>query len=188
MASITDYLEKKMKLKVNREKSKVSQAAESNLLGFSFFRAKEKWVITIAQKSFKWIKDKIRAATRRNDPTNAKEKIRKLETVIEGWVNYFRIAKHKSMMQVLDWMVGHRLRMEIWKQWKTPENRAKNLRKLGIREDLLHVGGKGSGRYCRIAYNFTLQKTINNKTLQRAGYVGFENHYYWKTSHQTTLF
>ena len=87
MVNSTEYLEKELKLKVNREKSKVSRPAESTLLGFSFFYAKDKWVITIAPKSLKRIKEKIRARTRRNDPSNSKDKIKRLEEVIEGWVN-----------------------------------------------------------------------------------------------------
>lgn len=118
MESITDYIEKKLKLKVNRTKSKVSRPQDSTLLGFSFYQGTEGWQIRIAPKSFDRIKQKIREKTKRNDPAGAKEKIKKLEAVIRGWVNYFAIAKAKSRMEELDKLVRTRLRIGIWKHWK----------------------------------------------------------------------
>jgi RNA-directed DNA polymerase len=188
METITVYIEKDLKLKVNRKKSQVSRPDESNLLGFSFFKRNDKWEIKIAQKSLNRIKEKIRAATQRKNPTKTSEKIKKIETIIGGWVTYFRIARAKSHMQHLDGMVRHRLRMGIWKQWKTPQNRIKNLRKLGLPPDLLYRSGKSSMSYCRVAYNQILKIGLSNRIFQQAGYVGFYNHYYWKTEHQTKLF
>jgi len=188
METITGYIEKELKLKVNREKSQISRPDQSNLLGFSFFRRKDKWELKIAPKSLKRIKEKIRAGTRRKDPGKTQEKIKKLEAVIIGWVNYFRIARAGRVMQTLDGMIRHRLRMGIWKQWKTPQNRMKNLWKLGVDKGQLYRWGKSSTSYCRIANNKALKIAVNNGVLQRAGYVGFYNHYYWKTKHQTTLF
>jgi len=69
--STTEYIEKELKLRVNREKTKVSQPQQSTLLGFSFFRSKSKWEIRIAPQSLKRIKEKIKAKTKRNDPSNA---------------------------------------------------------------------------------------------------------------------
>lgn len=190
METITEYVEKELKLKVNREKSQISQPDQSNLLGFSFFRreGKDKWEIKIAPKSLRRIKEKIRAGTQRRDPAKASEKIKKLEAVILGWVNYFRIAQAKRAMLELDWMVRHRLRMGIWKQWKTPQNRVKNLRKLGLAKNLLYRCGKSSTNYYRVGNSQVLKTAISNNVLQKAGYVGFYNHYYWKTEHQTKLF
>jgi RNA-directed DNA polymerase len=188
METITEYLEKELKLKVNREKSRISKPGQSNLLGFSFFRREAKWEIKIAPKSLKRIKEKIRKATKRKDPTPASEKIKRLEAVIIGWVTYFRIARAKSAMQELDSMVRHRLRMGIWKQWKTPANRKKNLRQLGVGQRLLDRYGTSSTNYCRVANQLPLKMSITNQVLQRAGYTGFYQRYYWKTGHQTKLF
>lgn len=188
MQTITEYIEKELRLRVNREKSQISQPDQSNLLGFSFFRSKDKWEIKIAPKSLKRIKEKIRAETKRKDPAKAREKIKKIEAIIVGWVNYFRIARAKKTMQVLDGMVRHRIRMGIWKQWKTPQARMKNLRKLGVSKSQVYQGGKSSTSYCRIANNKALKIAVNNSILQKAGYVVFYNHYYWRTGHQTKLF
>src|SRR6266498_1806898 len=72
--SITNYLETKLKLKVNKEKTKVSRPTESSLLGFSFYKSKDKWEIRISSKSVKRIKEKIKAKTRRNNPSNTQNK------------------------------------------------------------------------------------------------------------------
>src|SRR5215210_8592987 len=126
MGTITDYIESKLKLKVNRTKSKVSRPNESTLLGFSFYRSKSGWEIRIAPKSLDRIKTKMKEQTQRNNPAPAKEKIKKTEAVIRGWVNYFSIAKAKSKMKELDEMIRTRLRIGIWKQWKKPKTRRIN--------------------------------------------------------------
>jgi RNA-directed DNA polymerase len=64
------------------------------------------------------MRKKIREHTQRNDPTPAKDKIKKMEPIIRGWVNYFALAQAKSKMKALDELVGKRLRIGIWKQWK----------------------------------------------------------------------
>jgi len=188
LETISSYVTKELKLKVNGEKSKVSRPEQSTLLGFSFYRKNDKWEIRIAPKSLKRIKEKLRAATSRKDPTKVAEKIKKIEAVIAGWVNYFRIARAKTIMQALDGMVRHRLRMGIWKQWKTPQTRLKNLRKLGVSKSQYYHWGASSLNYCRIANNLTMKRAVSNIVLQQAGYIGFYNQYYWKTEHQTKLF
>ena len=186
--STTEYIEKQLKLRVNREKTQVSQPQQSTLLGFSFFRNRDKWEIRIAPKSLKRIKEKIRAKTKRSDPSNTKEKIKKLEAVIEGWVNYFRIARAKSGMQRLDEMVRHRIRAGTWKQWKLPRTRIRNLRKLGASQRNAERWGNSSWGYYRMGNHPALSTTVTNEQLQRLGYVGFSNYYHWKTEHQGKLF
>ena len=84
METTTNYIESKLKLKVNRIKSKVSRPTESSLLGFSFYGSKERWEIRIAPKSLERIKKKMKEQTQRNDPSTAKEKIKKMEATIRG--------------------------------------------------------------------------------------------------------
>ncbi len=188
METITCYIERKLKLKVNHTKSKVSRPKESTLLGFSFYRSKKGWEIRIASKSLKKIKEKMKEKTKRNDPSNAEEKIKKMEAVIRGWVNYFSIAKAKGKMKEIDEMVRTRLRIGIWKQWKKAKTKRINLEKLGINRSNAYEwsnSGKGS---CRIAHSPVLCRALNNKYFARLHYVGFLNYYYWKTEHQTKLF
>jgi RNA-directed DNA polymerase len=188
MESITEYIEKKLKLKVNRTKSKVSRPQESMLLGFSFYRDKEGWQVRIAPKSLERIKKKIKEKTKRNDPAPAKEKIKKMEALIRGWVNYFAIAKGKKKMQELDELVRTRLRIGIWKQWKKPKTKRIHLIKLGIGKQKAYEWSNSRKGYCRIAHSPILCLALNNKYFTRLKYIGFTNYYYWKTEHQLKLF
>jgi RNA-directed DNA polymerase len=186
--STTDHLEKELKLRVNREKTKVSRGQQSSLLGYSFYRGKGKWEARIAPKSLKRIKDKVRARTKRNDPSDAQEKIKKLEALIRGWVEYFRLARAKKVLQGLDEWTRTRIRICLWKQWKLPRTRIKKLRQLGASPDEAYMWGQSSWGYCRMAHTRSLGITITNNYLRSLGYIGFSNHYYWKTTHQGNLF
>lgn len=188
LETIIIYIETKLKLKVNRSKSKVSTPTESTLLGFSFYRSNKGWEIRIAPKSLSKIKKKMKEQTSRNDPSPAKEKIKKIEAVIRGWVNYFSIAKAKSKMKELDELVRTRLRMGIWKQWKRIKTKMQNLQRLGISKQQAYEWGNSRKGYCRIAHSPILSRALNNDYLTRQGYIGFVNYYYWKTEHQTKLF
>ena len=189
LETITDYIENKLKLKVNRLKSKVSRPNESTLLGFSFSRAKEGWGIRIASKSLKKIKQKMKEQTQRNNPGSAREKIKKIEAVIRGWLNYFFIAgKATRRMEELDGLVRARLRMGIWKQWKNARTRMLNLQNLGIKKQEAYKWSYSRKGYCRVAHSQILHLALNNAYFTRQQYTGFATYYYWKTEHQTKLF
>ena len=188
MESITGYIESKLKLKVNRTKSKVSRPYESTLLGFSFYKSGEGWQIRIAPKSLDRIRKKIKEKTKRNHPDPAREKINKLEAVIRGWVNYFAIAKGKKKMQELDELVRTRLRIGIWKQWKKPKTKRIHLIKLGVSKQKAYEWSNSRKGYCRVAHSPILCRALNNEYFTRLGYVGFTNYYYWKTESQLKLF
>lgn len=188
LTTITEFIEKKLKLKVNRTKSKVSRPIESTLLGFSFYRREKGWEIRIAPKSLRKIKEKMKAQTQRKAPGKVEDRTKKIEATIVGWVNYFRIAKAKSKMEELDSWVRMRLRMGLWKQWKRPKTRSNNLKRLGINPGKAYVWANSRKGYCRIARSPALQRALNNEYFTLQGYIGFSNHYYWKTTHQTKLF
>jgi RNA-directed DNA polymerase len=188
LETITEYIENKLKLKVNRDKSKVSRPSGSTLLGFSFYKSREKWEVRIAPESWRRIKEKMKEHTRRKDPSAAKDKIKKMEAVIRGWVNYFVMARAKDRMQKLDEMVRMRLRMGIWKQWKKPKARRENLIKSGINLHKAYEWSNSRKGYCRVAHSPILQRALTNEYFTRLGYVGFTNYYFWKTEHQMKLF
>ena len=188
LESISGYLEDELKLKVNREKSKVSEPLGSTLLGFSFYKGTPDWEVRIAPQSLSSIKQKIRAHTQRNHPLSAGERISKLERFIRGWVNYFSIGKAKGHLQRLDEMVRVRLRMAIWKQWKKAPTRMRWLVRLGIAKGKAYEWSYSRRSYCRLAHSPILCRALNNAYFAKLNYVGFSNYYYWKTKHQTKLF
>jgi len=188
MGNISNYLEVNLRLKVNREKSKVSRPSRSTLLGFSFYATSKGWKMRIATKSVLSMKQKIREHTKRNDPIIMAERIRKLDLAIRGWVNYFCIAGAKHVMTRLDEMTRVRLRMTIWKHWKNVGCRIRNLMKLGAGRQKAFEWSNSRKSYCRLAHSPILQGVMSIDYFAKLKYIGFANYYYWKTEHQTRLF
>jgi len=133
MGSVIRFVEGKLKLKVNRDKSAVDRPWSRKFLGFSFLANKEA-TIRIAPKTLERLKERMRAITSRTRPMSMKERIEKLNTYLRGWIGYFRLAAAKTHCAELDGWIRRRLRMCLWKQWKTPKTRLRNLRALGVPE------------------------------------------------------
>lgn len=187
-ASITTYLEVKLKLQVNHEKSKVSRPRQSSLLGFSFYGSVNGWKMRIAPKALTRVKEKIREHTRRCKPAALRARIAKVDEIICGWVSYFCLAEAKRHMVELDKWIRTRLRIVLWKQWKTASCRIKHLTRLGMLKTKAYQLAHSRKSYCRTAHSPTLLTTLDKKYFAQHGFVGFHNYYYWKTKHQTKLF
>ena len=188
MPSITNYIETKLKLKVNAAKTKVSNPSQSTLLGFSFYKYKGKWEIRIAEQSIERVKAKCKLITQRSNGKSTKEKISQLKQVVTGWVNYFVIAKAKSVLEKLDEGIRTRLRIGKWKEWKRPKARRRNLLQLGINKSKAYQWSNSSKGFCRIAHSPILLRALNNAYWRKQGYQGFYQHYQNRTQLQTTLF
>jgi len=188
MDKIALFLEERLKLKVNREKSKVSTPAQSRLLGFSFYKRDKRWKLRIAPTSLSRIKETIRKDTMRSKSMTLTSRVLKLGATIHGWVNYFSLAEAKSHMIELDKLTRKRLRMILWKQWKGSRGRERNLMKLGIPKRRAFQLANTRKAYCRVANSPILRTTLNNVYFSKHGFEGFANYYYWKTTHQTKLF
>jgi len=188
LSSITKYIEQRLKLKVNRDKTKISRPSKSVLLGFSFYKTSKEWGIRISPKSIQRIMKKCKVITSRSNGKSIKEKINQLKPIVTGWVNYFVIAKAKRAMQEIDGSVRTRLRMCKWKEWKRPKTRRRNLLELGINKQKAYEWSNSSKGYCRIAHSPILCRSLNNEYWNKQGYRGFFQTYYWRTEKQTTLF
>jgi RNA-directed DNA polymerase len=186
--NLTKYIEEKLRLKVNRAKSKVSRPTQSRLLGFSYYKSKGGWLIRITKESIKRVKSKIRSKTQRSSGTNYEQKLKTIHPIITGWVNYFRLATASSIMKDLDSFTRTRLRMGIWKEWKNGKTRIKNLIKLGIPKGKAYEWGHSSKKYCRVAHSPILCRSLDNKFFSGKGYVGFSNYYQSRTSIQIPFF
>ncbi len=138
MASLTTYLEKGLKLKVNREKSEVDRPQRRKFLGFSFLYGKQV-PIRLADKTIERFKERIRQITNRTRSTPLAERIRQLNAYLMGWVAYFRLAQMKGHCERFDEWIRRRLRMCIWKQWKRVRTRYRELRALGQPERVVHM-------------------------------------------------
>lgn len=177
MENITKFIETKLRLKVNKEKSKVDRPWQIKYLGFSFYQVKGKIEIRVHPKSIAKFKDKIRVITSRSNAMSMETRYIKLKQVIVGWVNYFKIANMGRIAQKLDKWIRRRIRMCYWKQWKKCKTKRENLIKLGIsEEDAREHSGSRKG-YWRMADTRAMHMALNNKTLEKLGYTSLTSAY-----------
>ena len=133
--------------------------------------------IRIATSRLERIKNRIRQLTRRSQGRAIEEIRDRLNPVIRGWVNYFALADAKAHMQRLDEWLRRRLRQVLWKQWKTPANRYRNLRIRGVSEYwAVRAGGTSKGVW-RLSASPPLHKALNNAYWQEFGLAGFQQQY-----------
>lgn len=177
MENITKFIETKLRLKVNRRKSKVDRPWRIKYLGFSFYQSKEKIEIRIHPKSIEKFKDKIREITSRSNAMSMETRYEKLRQAIRGWVNYFSIANMKKVVQKLDEWIRRRIRMCYWKKWKKIKTKHDNLVKLGIESNKAWEYANTRKSYWRISNSPILAKSLNNKTLEKLGYTSLSSVY-----------
>lgn len=138
MESVIRFVEGKLKLKVNRDKSAVDRPWRRKFLGFSFL-ADRQATIRLAPKTLERFKERVKAMTSRSRPVSMEQRIQELNRYITGWIGYFRIAAAKNHCESLDQWIRRRLRMCLWKQWKRVRTRYRELRALGVPEYLVHI-------------------------------------------------
>ena len=134
MHTITGWIERKLGLKVNMTKTKVTKPMKLKYLGFGFVKMNGKWEARPHKDSIANLKRKLKRLTSRSWPITMDERIQRLNWVIRGWVNYFRIGKMKTQLEKIDEHLRTRMRVVVWKQWKTSQKRYWGLRKLGVPE------------------------------------------------------
>jgi hypothetical protein len=173
------YLERKLKLKVNMEKTEARGAVGSTFLGFTFRTngGKGKLGITIPHgKKLKKLEDRIRLATKRNRGVSIRTVIGELNSILRGWVGYFaRSAIKKYLERLMEW-IRRRVRQYLWKQWKNGENRKHRLRQLGVEEWKLKRWKLGSNSYWKMAG--AMNYLISNESIHsRYGLVDVVGYY-----------
>ena len=180
LESSRKYLEGKLKLKMNAEKSKVvSVFAIRNFkfLGFALGRGKDGVYIRAHAKSLKKAKQKLKELTSRSQGRNVRVVMENVKKFIRGWLGYFGVASMKTTMQRWDEWLRRRFRMYIWKQWKYPKTRVKNLMKLGLPEWRACEAAYSQKAYWRTAHHPSVQWAISNKRLAQAGYYSILDRY-----------
>jgi len=175
MASISTYIEKELKLRVNMEKSMVTRPWLNKLLGFTFYHKKGTKAIAVHRKSISSYKDKIRLLTDRSKPYAMEERTKRIRELNYGWGNYFKLSEAKSVFRDLDSWVRSRLRLCYWKQWKTGKTRAGNLRQLGVRSYQAHQWAYTRKGYWRTVHSPILASALNNTFLKEAGFVSLKD-------------
>lgn len=173
LESSKQYLEGKLKLTMNIEKSKavsVFAIKRFKFLGFCLGKNGKGIYIRAHKKSLAKAKQKLRAITKRNRGRNVRTIMAEITQYMKGWLGYYYIADMKRILQSWNEWLRRRLRMYIWKQWKKPKTRVKNLRILGISQDQAYQWGNTRLGYWRIAGSPVLKCSITNEKLVHAGY------------------
>ena len=178
LESITKFIEKRLGLKVNAEKSKVTRPTKTKYLGFSFWKdTKGKWKPKPHLKSYQKIKRKLKQLTCRRISISLDERIKQINYAVRGWVNYFKFANMKNAIQEIDEHLRTRIRVIIWKQWKKASRKEKALLQLGIEPDIAHNLANTSKGYQLVAKTDWLKFAINIERLRKRGLIFLSDQY-----------
>jgi len=179
LESSRKYLEDKLKLKVNQDKSRAISiySLKFKFLGFAMGKNKNGNYIRAHKSSLRKAKQKLKDKTKRNRGKNFKEVMKEVKVYMIGWLNYYHIASIKNTLMEWNSWLRRRFRMYIWKQWKKPKTKVQNLCTLGIPEWQAYQWGNSRLGYWRIAGSPVLSRSITNKKLARSGYFDILERY-----------
>ncbi len=174
--TIFKFLRDKLKLPINREKSKICRPVNFIILGFGFVPTyvkgeKGKYQLVVSQKSWDKLKQKLKIITRKTTPMSFDERIQKLIEVQRGWVNNFRLASIYNKLNEIDGWVRNRLRYCIWHHWKKPEKKRRSLIRLGIEQNDAYAWSRTRMGGWAVAQSPILKTTITIDNLKKRGYI-----------------
>jgi group II intron reverse transcriptase/maturase len=177
LANIVPFIEHKLFLKVNKDKTVVDYVGKVKFLGMAFYIYKGKARVRIHPKSVAKMKAKIKMLTARSNGWSNEGRIAKLRQYIMGWVNYFKIADIKSLLKETDEWMRRRIRMIFWKQWKRIKTKHDMLKRYGIDEQKSWEFANTRKGYWRIANSQILKWSLQNDILKKMGYLFFSDYY-----------
>ena len=175
LENILPYIEGKLFLKVNRKKTEVAHISKVKYLGYSFYRHKGKCRLRVPPKSVEKMKNKIRELTDRNNGMSNAKREEKYQQYVRGWVNYFKLADMKALLQEIDKWARRRIRAVYWKQWKKIKTKYRMLKALGCeqwRAKELACSRKGYWRMAKV-----LNQIFSNKIIAKLGYTSMLDYY-----------
>ena len=175
--SITRFIEGKLHLRVNREKTTVSYVQGVKYLGYSFYNSKGKFELCVHPQSKAKMKTRLKALTGRSNGMGYARRKQKLKEYIRGWIGYYHLAHMKRLLLETDEWLRRRIRMCIWKSWKNPKTRISNLIRCGIPKRKAHEWGYTRLGYWRIADSWVTHSSMTNERLRVAGYPTLYDEY-----------
>jgi len=177
MDNTVSFVEKKLFLKVNREKTKVDLVWKLKFLGFAFYKTKGEVRVRIHPKSIIKMRTKVKVLTGRSYGLSNEERPMKLRRYIIGWINYFKIADIKSLLKSVDQWMRRRIRMIYWKQWKKVRTKFSQLISLGIGKSKAWEFANTRKGYWRISNSPIMSRSLTNDTLKKRNYIFFSDYY-----------
>ena len=175
--NIIPIIEKKLFLKVNREKTVVDYVGKVKFLGFSFYQMKGKTRIRIHPKSVAKMRGKVKELTSRSNGMGNETRATKLRRYIMGWINYFKLADMKTLLLQTDEWMRRRIRMIYWKQWKRVRTKFKMLKSLGFQEQKAWEFANTRKSYWRTSNSPILTKSLTNNVIKGFGFLFFSEYY-----------
>ncbi len=174
---ILAFIEKKLKLRVNKDKTSVSYISRVNFLGYGFYPSKGGMKFRVHKKSIVRMKKRIREITSRRRGISYEVLKRELKQYVVGWTNYFKLADMKKILIEIDGWLRRRLRMFIWKRWKKIKTRYRRLKQLGYNHsNAIKYANTRKGHW-QIAGSQILSCSITDNLLRKAGYQFFSDYY-----------
>lgn len=179
MHSVTDWIERKLGLKVNAEKMRITRPQRLKYLGFGFWKEPKsgEWKCRPHKESVEKFKRTLKKLTNRSQSMAFEVRIQKLNWAIRGWINYFALGSMKTAMTDIDAHLRTRPRVIIWKQWKVPKKRQWGPQKLGIGKDLARLTAYCGGRYQWVVTKTCVVRAISKEKLSQAGLVSCYDYY-----------
>ena len=177
MTNCANYLEGKLKLKVNREKSQTGTPLKQKFLGFSLYKTGKKTGIRPHQKAINRFKDRVRQITSRKRGRSIEQILHELKVFTTGWLGYYSVADMASKITALNEWIRRRIRMYLWKQWKKTSARFENLKRLKIPEGKAWEWANTRKGYWRIAHSWVLTRSLTNEYLASIGYADISKRY-----------
>lgn len=177
LESITQFVEQRLKLRVNVDKSAVARATSRTFLGFGFYRRRGEVKVGVDRKAAKRAKRRLRRLTARTWSVTMDRRITAINRFTVGWTAYFALADGERPFRDLDEWLRRRLRQVRWKEWKRPKTRARNLRALGIPRRKAHEWGYTGKGHWRIAGSWILSTALTNAYWASHGLQGFLDPY-----------
>jgi len=163
MESVREFLEKRLRLKLNNEKSAVDRPWKRKFLGYSMTADKAPR-LKVAPESEKRLRANLRVIFKRGRGRSVRQVIEDMKRLLVGWGNYFKLAEVKNGFERLDEWIRRRMRCILWRQWKRPRTRAKNLMKRGLPEEgARKSAGNGRGPWWNAGaqhMNYAFPKTF----------------------------
>jgi hypothetical protein len=171
MCSVTSWIEQKLGLRVNADKSRICGPCGLKYLGFGFYKdaSTRQWSARPHEISVYKFKHKLKRLCKRNRSISMADRISLLNPVIRGWINYISLSDMKIKMAKIDEHLRTMLRVVIWKQWKSPKKRAWGLRKLGISDELAKRTSVCGNRYQWMVTKTCIVRAISKESLTRKG-------------------
>jgi len=176
----TKYLEGTLKLKVNQEKSRVvSVFAIRNFkyLGFTLGKNGKGIYIRVHGKSWKKMKSKLKELSSRRSCQSIRPSLQEIKEYMRGWLNYYGVADMKKKIDDLNKWLYHRIRMCIWKQWKKPKTKIRNLLKMGVPKDLAWQAGNSRRGYWFVTHTIAVNLAMTKERLINSGFYDLATAY-----------